>query len=498
MKASPVSVQALLVLLAGSPRIYFNDGNTLQSLRDRLVELNDRAVTIQAAADAAKRDFSTEEATELDDIFAQVEQTKGDIARRERIEENTNALAAGGGRRTEANDPEAGPDPAAAAAREAGAAANARAAAAVGNGRPEPRRTVPAQARGGDYLRRGFHNMGDFARCVVNASRPGGAVDPRLIVDAPSTFGSEGVGADGGFAVPPEFRTAIMEKVLGETSLLGRTDLLEVTGNSITIPKDETTPWQSSGGILASWEGEAQQLTQTKPLLEDVTIRLNKLTALVPVTSELLEDAAALASYINRKAPEKIDFKINAAIIGGTGNGQPLGILKSPALITVAEESAQTAATVNHQNIIKMWSRLYGPARSNAVWLVNQDVEPQLNSLGFPASATTVQFPVYIPPGGLSAAPYANLLGRPVIPSQACSTLGTVGDIILTDLKAYLAAQKVGGIRAETSIHLWFDYDITAFRFILRIAGQPWWSAAINPYNGANTLGHYVALATRS
>ncbi len=147
---------------------------------------------------------------------------------------------------------------------------------------------------------------------------------------------------------------------------------------------------------------------------------------------------------------------------------------------------------------MKMWSRLYGPARQNAVWLINQDVEPQLNAIGFPSGATTVQFPIYIPPGGLSGAPYSTLLGKPVLVTQACSTVGTQGDIILTDLKAYLAAQKVGGLRAETSIHLWFDYDITAFRFILRIAGQPWWSSAISPLNGANTLSYYVTLDTRA
>ena len=487
--ATDAGVIALSGRLAGRGlAVFFAESATLQALRGRLADYNARALEIQATADAASRDFTQEEAAELDDIFAQIELTTADIERRERIEANNVAISAPRGRRTEASDP-ADPDPS--LAREPVRAA-ARPTADQGA------RRAPASPRGSDYGRHGFNNMGDFARCVMSASRPGGAVDPRLLIDAPSTFGSEGVGADGGFAVPPEFRTTIMEKVMGEMSLLARTDLIDVTGNSMTIPKDETTPWQSTGGIQAYWEGEGQQLTQSKPQLEEATIRLNKLTALVPVTTELLEDAASLASYVNRKAPEKIEFKINLAIIQGTGVGQPLGIVNSPALVSVSEEASQAAATVNHQNIVKMWARLYGPARQNAVWLINQDVEPQLNSLGFPAGATTVQFPVYIPPGGLSVAPYATLMGRPVIPTQACSTLGAEGDIILCDLKAYLAAQKVGGMRAETSIHLWFDYDITAFRFILRVAGQPWWSQPITPLNGSNTLSHFVALNTRS
>lgn len=474
----------LLALISDSPQLYFNDGNPLQALRERLADLHGRAVTIQASADAGTRDFTKEESDDLDNIFIKIAEAEGDVSRRERIQENAATLAVGQGRHTEPTEP----------AETTALSTDLSPKASV-----RPAAKAPATIRdAGDYRRQGFQNMGEFSRCVMNAARPGGSVDQRLLLNAPTSFGSEGVGADGGFAVPPEFRTSIMEKVLGETSLLGRTDLIDVAGNSITIPKDETTPWQTTGGILATWEGEGQQLNQSKPLLEDVTIRLNKLTALVPVTSELLEDAAALASYINRKAPEKIDFKVNLAIVAGTGTGQPLGILASPALVSVAKETSQTAATVNHLNIVKMYSRLYGPARQNAVWLINQDVEPQFNALGFPAGATTVQFPLYIPPGGLSAAPYATLMGKPVIATQACSTLGTQGDIIFTDLKAYLAAQKVGGIRAETSIHLWFDYDITAFRFILRIAGQPWWSSAMSPLNGSNTLSHYVTLDTRA
>ena len=482
-----LAVTVLLDLVAGRPGFFpgrfYNDGSSLQVLKDRLVELQDRALTIQAAADAARRDFTAEEEAELDGIFGHQDKTRADIERRETIEANARALAAPRGRVTEPSDPDPVDPPSQPQNRAA----------------PPPARRAPAQpVNVVDQRRRGWHNIGDFARGVMAAAVPGGSVDPRLLVDAPSTFGSEGVGADGGFAVPPEFRATIMEKIMGEASLLGRTDLIDVTGNSITIPKDETTPWQSSGGILAYWEGEGQQITQSKPMLEDVTIRLNKLAALVPVTSELLEDAAALASYINRKAPEKIDFKVNLAILFGTGVGQPIGIMNSPALVSVPKDSSQPPATLSHSNIMRMWARLYGPARQNAVFLVNQDVEPQLNTLGFPTGATTVQFPIYIPPGGLSGAPYSTLLGKPVIVTQACSTLGTQGDIILTDLRAYLAAQKVGGLRAETSIHLWFDYDVTAFRFILRLAGQPWWSQSITPLNGSNTLSHYVTLDTRS
>jgi HK97 family phage major capsid protein len=89
-------------------------------------------------------------------------------------------------------------------------------------------------------------------------------------------------------------------------------------------------------------------------------------------------------------------------------------------------------------------------------------------------------------------------MGRPVIPVEACKTLGDKGDIILGDLSKYLTLVKTGGIRADVSIHLWFDYATTAFRFIFRVAGQPHFSSTITPQNGTATRGHFVALAERA
>ena len=127
----------------------------------------------------------------------------------------------------------------------------------------------------------------------AKVARQGGHLDPlsQEVLNGPTTVSTEGTGADGGFAVPPGFQTEIMEKVMSEESLLGRANVVETAGNSFSFPKDETTPWQSSGGLRAYWESEGHQLTQSKVALEVEDLRLNKLTALIPVTSELMEDA---------------------------------------------------------------------------------------------------------------------------------------------------------------------------------------------------------------
>jgi len=142
-----------------------------------------------------------------------------------------------------------------------------------------------------------------------------------------------------------------------------------------------------------------------------------------------------------------------------------------------------------------MWSRCWAPSRKNAVWLINQDCEPQLN--GMSIAVGTGGIPVYLPAGGLSQSPYSTLFGRPVIPVEYCATVGDQGDIILADFTQYQAIDK-GVLKTATSIHVRFDYNETAFRFVFRFDGQPSWKSALTPYKGSNTLSPFVALANRA
>jgi len=343
----------------------------------------------------------------------------------------------------------------------------------------------------------GFRSFGEFASAVYQSGVQGyGGVDPRLLKNAPTTVSTEGVGADGGYAVPPDYRDAIMQEVLGEDSLLSRCNRIETPSNEIHLPASEEVPWQTSGGLLSYWTGENTQLTQSKVSLKDKLVRLNKLTALIPVTSELLEDSPSIDAYLRRMVPTTFNSKINLSILQGTGAGEPLGILNCGSKIEVTKESGQSADSVVWENIVNMFSRMYGPWRRNAVWLINQDIEPQLFSMSWEGTSSSV--PAYLPAGqALVNAPAPTLLGRPVIPVQACETLGDAGDIIFADFSQYVMGIK-SSFRTDVSIHLWFDYDTIAYRFVMRVGGQCLWSAAIDPRDGSNTMSAFVTLQART
>jgi hypothetical protein len=194
-----------------------------------------------------------------------------------------------------------------------------------------------------DDPKRGFKSWQDFAVAVVGAGVKGPrAVDERLsvVAAAPGTFGNENVGQDGGYLVPTEFASSITKLSLDSDAFLPRCEAMPVSGNSVTFPSDETTPW-GTNGVRVYWAAEAALATATKPILKPNTMRLNKLLGLVPLTDELLADAPAMAAYVQAQLGRSIKWKVNDAIINGDGAGQPLGILNAGALVVIAIEGGQ-------------------------------------------------------------------------------------------------------------------------------------------------------------
>jgi len=157
--------------------------------------------------------------------------------------------------------------------------------------------------------------------------------------------------------------------------------------------------------------------------------------------------------------------------------------------------TGQGGATFIYENALAMWSRLLPRSKKNAVWLINQDLEPQLYSMSLTVGDGGSS--VFLPSGGASDTPYATLFGRPLIPCEHCSTVGTVGDIILADLSnGYILAEKAGGPKMAQSISVRFEYDEMAYRMTYRCDGQPLLSTPITPAQGSNTQSHFVALVT--
>jgi HK97 family phage major capsid protein len=393
------------------------------------------------------------------------------------------------------------------------------------------RQPLTVQPRSEQDPKRGFASIGDYAIAAKNfqGARSGrymGQVDPRMLaieaetqrflarereemakhgIDASAqTYSTSGYSAaaptnthmeghsEDGLMVPPEFRQEIWRPAFELDDLLSLFQPQTTSSPVVQFAADETTPW-GAAGIQAYWVAEAGQLTRSRLATQPRECRLHKAAVMTTATSELLEDTTLLTSRLNVLAPQAIGWLIGEALIRGTGAGKPLGWENSPALVTVNKETNQAANTILPRNVLNMAARVIAGAGSRLVWLNNRDTIPEIASLkiGNEPSWTNQN-------GGMREAPNGNLLGSPIFWTEHAKTLGTTGDIGLINLAGYVFFVHSGGTKFDSSIHLYFDYDISAFRWIIRVGGMPYLSQPITPANGGNTRSHFVYLQTRA
>ncbi len=351
----------------------------------------------------------------------------------------------------------------------------------------------------------GYKSMGHFVQDVYKSTTSRSMTDQMLKYSSvlKQTGMNEGVGAEGGFLVPTEFRATLMRDILGRSEFLNRCQQIPMATNSIEIPTvKETTRADGTwyGGVRVYNVGEGQTITRSKPTLSKVRLQLLKKAAVYAATNELLEDSPiSLEPVINTMITEAIYKHIDDEILNGNGVGQFLGVLNSPSLVTQDAENNQVAGTINTENILKMWSRLKSRSQGSAVWIANQTTFQQLAQLALEVGAAGAPAGLLgYHTNGVTGRPTYTLLGAPLILTEHAQAVGSVGDIILADLGQYLIGQKAGGsVNTATSMHLHFLTDEMAFRFTLRMDGKPWEQSALTPKRGAQTLSSFITLAAR-
>jgi HK97 family phage major capsid protein len=327
----------------------------------------------------------------------------------------------------------------------------------------------------------------DFFKAVYRAE--GGSVDKRLLPLKASGL-NEAIPSEGGYLVPPEIANGIQQNMWNTGQVLSQFTPRPVMGNSMTINAiDETSRAAGSrmGGVRGYWLAEAGEKTSSYPTFRQIELKLKKVAALVYASDEMLDDVGFMSSWISTNVPNELRFLVEDAIMDGDGIGKPRGIIQSGALISATRTDANQ---VDADDIGRMWSHRY-PGLRDYVWFVNAAVLPQLYRMTI---ADGGYAPVYTPPGGLSQAPYGQLLGRPVIETEYNPYLGTVGDILLASPSQYAFIHKQGGIQAATSIHVRFVYDESAFRFVYRCDGESLWNADVDAFDGTHTVSPFVAL----
>jgi len=307
----------------------------------------------------------------------------------------------------------------------------------------------------------------------------------------------EGVPSQGGFMIADTFAAPIFDGLVEESVTLSRVRTFPIASGSLSVPSFDGSDHSAGllfGGVQANWISEEGTITQTDPKFRDMTLTPHGLKVLSVISNEALSNSSDLGQMVEQALISGLSWKLDEAIINGDGAGKPSGILNANATVTASKEGGQVADTFLYENALKMWARLKPGSHNNAIWMINPELIPQLGQMAL--NVGTAGAPAYLPANGAADTPFQTLFGRPVIPTEKCSAIGDLGDVILADLSWYaLGVRKQ--ITLDRSQHVYFSSDREALRAVMYVDGQPLLASPFTPFKGSATLSPFVILEAR-
>ena len=173
----------------------------------------------------------------------------------------------------------------------------------------------------------------------------------------------EGVDADGGYLVPEEYDSRLIE-ALEEENIFRKLGHTITTSGERKINIAATKP-------AAAWIDEGEELTWGDAKFAQINLDAHKLHVAVKVTEELLYDNAfGLENYIIRQFSKALANAEEDAFLNGTGTGQPLGLLATEGGAEIGVTAASATEITSER-----------PYRKNAKFICNDQTLAAIRKL---------------------------------------------------------------------------------------------------------------------
>lgn len=181
----------------------------------------------------------------------------------------------------------------------------------------------------------------------------------------------EGVDADGGYLVPEEYDSRLID-VLTEENIMRSLGHTITTSGEHKINIAATKP-------AAAWIEEGAALTFGDATFSQILLDAHKLHVAIKVTEELLYDNAfGLENYIITEFGKALANAEEDAFLNGDGSGKPTGLFAATGGGTVA---GTLSAAIKSDDMLDLVYALKRPYRKNASFIMNDKTLAQLRKL---------------------------------------------------------------------------------------------------------------------
>lgn len=242
---------------------------------------------------------------------------------------------------------------------------------------------------------------------------------------------SVGVDTEGGFLVPDTYEKHLVEALHDEMVIRRLAHVFTTASGSHKIPVVATHG-------TANWVEENGEIPETTETFGQKFLGAHKLTALIKVSEELLNDSAFdLEDYFRCEFARRISNAEELAFVTGDGNGKPSGLFAETDGAEVGVTTA-SATAITADEVINLYYSLRSPYRKKAVWLLN---DATINAIRLLKDKNGQ----YLWQPALKEGAPDTLLGHPVYTSTAVPTIAASAKVMaFGDLSYYWIGDREG------------------------------------------------------
>jgi len=259
---------------------------------------------------------------------------------------------------------------------------------------------------------------------------------------------AEGSDVTGGYLVPEEFNASIVDWMQDKPVFRRFASVWNMKEKVLNIPT-------LAADVAVYWGSENTSISTTSADFGEVQLSVNKLNAIIYLSTELFEDSEIeLSSYLTDRFAQAVYREEDKKFMVGTGSGQPTG-LSTYTLGTITKTHNGTA-----DDFINTFYRLPQQFRENGVWI--------MDNLSIAKAATLKddngQYLLVRPVDGK----LPTLLGRPVLEQNDANVNVYFGDPKFY----YIGDRRKMSVKITTEGAGTFEKDQVAIKVTERVDGK--------------------------
>lgn len=264
-----------------------------------------------------------------------------------------------------------------------------------------------------------------------------------------------GTDSEGGYLVPDEYESTLIEKLHDENIIRQYATVIKSSNGDKKIPV-------VAGYGEATWTDEEAAYTESDDSFGVITLGAHKLTSIIKVSEELLNDSVFdLEQYISKEFVRRMAAAEENAFINGTGTGRPTGILQT----AETGNTTAAAAAITADEVIDLYHSLRSPYRKNAIFIANDSTVKAIRQLKDSNG-------MYLWQPGLKEGQPDTLIGNRIISSAYMPEIGAgKKPILFGDISYYWIADRQGRTFQRLN-ELYAETGQVGFRTFQRVDGK--------------------------